>query len=221
MILEIKQVLSADEVHKLRALAAAARFVDGRASNPAFQLKENLQGDPADSATAEASAIVHDALRRSREFCDFALPKRIAPPLLARYTAGMKYGVHADAALMPAPHGILRADLSCTVFLSDAATYEGGELVLHLGSKAVPLRAQAGSAIVYPSTTLHEVAAVRSGERLVSITFIESMVPEEDERNVLFELGEISALEGGKMHWANRMRLEAVRQNLTRRWSRL
>jgi PKHD-type hydroxylase len=144
----------------------------------------------------------------------------MAPPLLARYEPGMKYGPHADAAFLPFPDRALRSDVSCTVFLSDPRTYEGGELLIHLGVRALPLKGASGSAILYPSTTLHEVAPVRSGQRLVSLTFIESEIPDEQERAILFELGEISALEGNTMNWVNRMRLEVVRQNLTRKWSR-
>jgi PKHD-type hydroxylase len=89
-----------------------------------------------------------------------------------------------------------------------------------LGVRALPLKLPAGNAILYPSTTLHEVVPVRSGQRLVSLTFIESEIPDEQERAMLFELGEVSALEGNNMNWVNRMRLEVVRQNLTRKFSR-
>jgi PKHD-type hydroxylase len=218
MILEIKDLMTAPEVGQLRELATRVTFVDGRASNTGFELKANLQADPRDAASAEASKIVLEAFKRSRQFLDFVFPKHIAPPLLARYTPGMKYGPHADAAFMPMAKGSLRSDVSCTVFVSPPEAYEGGELVLHLGARSVPIKSPPGGAIVYPSTTLHEVAPVRTGERLVAITFIESFIPDEQDRMILYELGEISALEGNNMHWANRMRLEVVRQNLTRRW---
>lgn len=219
MILELKDALTAEELVRLADIAAAAKFVDGRMSNQAFGEKQNLQADPGDAGTAEASKLIMAALMRSRQFNDFVFPKRMLPPMLARYTSGMKYGPHADAALLASPGGPLRSDLSATVFLNAPDAYEGGELVLHMGARAIPMKAPAGCAIIYPSTTLHEVAPVRSGERLVAITFIESHVPEESDRDVLYELGEVSALEGANMHWANRMRLEIVRQNLTRRWA--
>ncbi len=221
MFLEIKNLLTEAEVARLVALSQGMKFVDGRASNSGFDQKQNLQADTGGAAYAESVKTVSDAFMRSREFRDFALPRRFAPPLLARYEPGMKYGPHADAAFLPAPDGPpLRSDLSCTVFLSDPRSYEGGELVIHLGVRALPLKAGAGSAILYPSTTLHEVAPVRSGQRLVSLTFIESQIPDEQERAMLFELGELSALEGNSMNWVSRMRLEVVRQNLTRKWSR-
>lgn len=220
MFLEIKSLLAAAEIDRLRVLSGVMRFVDGRMSNDGFDQKKNLQADPADAAYAESVKLVADALLRSREFADFALPRRIAPPLMARYEPGMTYGPHADAAYVNIPGGRLRSDVSCTVFISDPQSYEGGELVLHLGVRALPIKLAPGCAVLYPSTTLHEVAPVRSGQRLVSITFIESQVPDEQERAMLYELGEISALEGANMDWLNRMRLEVVRQNLLRKWSR-
>lgn len=220
MFLEIKDLLTPAEVKRLVEISQRLNFIDGRASNSGFDQKRNLQADPRDGEYAESVKLVADAFHRSREFRDFTLMRRFAPPLLAKYEPGMKYGPHADAAFLPLPDGPLRSDVSCTVFLSEPGSYEGGELVIHLGVRALPLKAQPGAAILYPSTTLHEVAPVRSGQRLVSLTFIESLIPDEQERAMLFELGEVSALEGDNMHWINRMRLEIVRQNLTRKWSR-
>ncbi|NWG54357.1 MAG: Fe2+-dependent dioxygenase [Hydrogenophilaceae bacterium] len=221
MFLEVKALLADSQLARLRQLAQAMRFVDGRATNEGFDHKRNLQADPADAAAAEASKLLAQAMASSRAFTDFAIPRRIAPPLLARYEAGMKYGPHADAAFMAmAGARRLRSDVSCTVFLSDPSAYEGGELTLHLGVRALPIKPAAGSAILYPSTTLHEVAPVRAGVRLVALTFIESEIPDEQERAMVYELGEISALEGDAMNWVNRMRLEVVRQNLLRKWSR-
>jgi PKHD-type hydroxylase len=219
MILELLDVLSEAELGELRDLAARSTFIDGRASNVGFAEKLNLQADPNAASTAAAAKVVSAALMRTSRFAEFAFPKRMLPPMLTRYTVGMKYGPHADAALLASKTGPLRSDLSATIFLNDPAAYEGGELVLHMGARSLPMKSKAGGAIIYPSTTLHEVAPVRSGERLVAITFIESFIPEEADRDIVFEIGEISALEGENMHWANRMRLEVVRQNLTRRWS--
>jgi PKHD-type hydroxylase len=219
MILEIQNFLSADELSRLRELAQNTRFVDGRATNSGYQQKQNLQIDPSDAAFSESSRLVNEAYNRSQEFRNFALPKRIASPILARYEPGMRYGPHADAAYLPLPNGMLRSDLSSTVFLADPKSYEGGELVMHLGDTQVVVKYPAGSAVVYPSTTMHEVRPVTSGQRLVALTFVESFVPNEQDRSMLFELGEVSALEGDKMHVINRMRLELVRQNLLRRYS--
>ncbi len=219
MFLRIKNLLTAAEVARLIQLSRELHFVDGRVSNPANLTKDNLQADPADGRAAETSQVVQAALLRSREFVDFTLPKRIAPPLLCRYEPGMKYGAHADAALIPLPGGRLRSDISCTVFVADPATYEGGELAITAGNQTVAFKGGPGDAIVYPSTTLHEVVPVRSGQRLVSITFIESLIVDQHQRAQVYELNEIAALEGLKMNWESRVRLDVVRQNLMRMWS--
>jgi PKHD-type hydroxylase len=113
----------------------------------------------------------------------------------------------------------LRSDLSCTVFISDPATYEGGELVVHLGTRPIAFKGAPGDAVLYPSTLLHEVRPVRTGVRLVSITFIESLIADEHRRTQLYELNEVAALEGLNMRMENRIRFEVVRANLLRLWS--
>jgi PKHD-type hydroxylase len=177
-------------------------------SNPANTSKQNLQADPSDPKYAESVTIVGNAMTRSREFGSFAIPKRIVPPLLCRYEPGMKYGSHADAAIIQLPNTKIRSDLSCTVFIGDPAAYQT------LAFKGAP-----GEAIVYPSTLLHEVVPVRSGQRLVSITFIGSHVADQHERLQVYELNEIAAIECLRMNPESRVRLDVVRQNLLRKWS--
>ena len=125
-----------------------------------------------------------------------------------------------DAAFLPLAPEPLRSDVSCTIFISGPDQYQGGELLIHLGTEAVPIKGAAGSAVFYPSTTLHEVVPVVSGERLVMITFIESQIPDQLQRELLYTLGEVRALEGLKMDWRNRTQLEFVIANLHRMWSR-
>jgi PKHD-type hydroxylase len=219
VFLKIENLLTAVEAARLAAISREIRFVDGRASNPANTTKDNLQADYADPKYAESVQIVSAALVRSREFVDFAMPRHVAPPLLSRYEPGMRYGGHADSALIQVGNSSIRSDLSCTVFISDPRSYEGGELSIEIGSVAIPFKGSPGEAIVYPSTTLHEVMPVRSGQRLVSITFIESHIADEHRRTQVYELNEIAALEGLSMKWESRVRLDVVRQNLIRMWS--
>ncbi len=219
MFLKIRALLSPADVARLVELSDQLRFVDGRVSNPANQTKQNLQADSADPKYTESVQIVTAALSRSREFADFALPKRVAPPLLCRYEPGMQYGAHGDAALLQVGNARVRSDLSCTVFIGDPSAYEGGELAIMAGNQTVAFKDDAGDAIVYPSTLLHEVVPVRSGRRLVSITFIESLIADQHQRMQVYELNEIAALEGLTMKWENRVRLDVVRQNLMRMWS--
>jgi PKHD-type hydroxylase len=220
MFLEIKDFLNPDEVARLRDMAAKVQFVDGRISNPHNQAKNNLQASESDPLYAESSRLVAAAFARCAPFRDFAFPRHIAPPLLARYEIGMTYGAHADTSHMRFGNDVRRSDLSATVWLSPPDSYDGGELVVHLGNLPVIIKGEPGSLIVYPSTQLHQVTAIRRGQRLVSITFIESMIPDEFQRTQLYELNEVAALEGLKMNWKNRVRLEAVRNNLLRLWSR-
>jgi PKHD-type hydroxylase len=219
MLLKIKNLLAASEVARLLALSRELRFVEGRLSNPANLTKDNLQVDHTDPKYAESVQIVNAALARSREFMDFALPKQVAPPMLCRYEPGMKYGGHADAALIQVGNSRIRSDLSCTVFISDPSAYDGGELSIEIGNLAIPFKGAPGEAVIYPSTTLHEVVPVSAGQRLVSITFIESYIADEHRRTQVYELNEIAALEGLSMKWESRVRLDVVRQNLMRMWS--
>ena len=220
MFLEMKDFLTADEVARLRDIAGRAAFVDGRVSNPHNKAKNNLQASDADPLYAESSRMVAAAFARCAPFHDFAFPRHIAPPLLARYEVGMTYGAHADTSHMRFGNEVRRSDLSATVWLNPPASYDGGELVVHLGTRPVVIKGEPGSVVVYPSTHLHEVTPVRRGQRLVSITFIESLIPDEFQRTQLYELSEVAALEGLKMEWGNRVRLDAVKNNLLRLWSR-
>jgi PKHD-type hydroxylase len=219
MFLEIQNVLNAAEIARLREIAQGATFVDGRISNPHNQTKQNLQVDPRDSGAQESGRLVGLALQRNEEFARFAFPVRVATPLLCKYQPGMSYGKHPDAAFLPMQPTSLRSDVSCTVFISDPVSYEGGELTIHLGSRPVVIKGAAGSAVVYPSTTIHEVLPVRSGERIVAITFVQSQIVDEKQRDLLYTLNEVAALEGLSMQWDNRIRLEHVRHSLHRMWS--
>ncbi len=211
-------VLSADAVAQLRDIAAASEFVDGRITNPHSTVKNNLQlHDP--EAHTRSAEILRLALLASEEFRNFAFPKAVAPPMLTRYTPGMSYGPHADAALLHLPLGVIRADLSCTIFLSDPDSYDGGALRITMGAAQFAFKEAAGTAIVYPSTTLHEVEPVTRGERLVGLTFIQSSIADPQRRDTMFELNEVAALEGLKMAPENYTRMQAVQANLMRRWT--
>jgi PKHD-type hydroxylase len=219
VFLEIKNLLSAQDIARLNAIAKDLRFVDGRVTNPANTTKQNLQADYADPKYVESVQVLNAAISRSEELMNFAMPKRIAPPLLSRYEPGMKYGAHADTAIMQIPNARIRSDLSCTIFIAAPAAYDGGELSITIGTRTLAFKGEPGDAIIYPSTTMHEVKPVRSGQRLVAITFMESLIADQHQRSQLYELNEVAALEGLNMSWENRVRLDVVRQNLMRMWA--
>ena len=219
MFLELENVLTGEELAELRRLADAATFVDGRISNPAAYAKNNKQADTTDSNAQAASQILQNSLARNPEFLAFAMPALIAPPLLCKYDPSNHYGPHTDVAFMQLPGRRLRSDISCTFFLGDPSTYDGGELTIHLIDGILKFKGRPGSAVIYPSWTIHEVRPVTRGERFVAITFIESIIKDPQKREMLWTLNEVSELEGTKMDAGNRTRLEQVRQNLLRLWS--
>lgn len=212
------ELLSPQQVDELRQIAASARFVDGRITNPHNEAKQNQQLH--DPATYQKSAqIVAQALLAHEDFRNFAFPVKIAPPLITRYTPEMRYGAHTDAAFLQLPSaGALRSDLSCTIFLSDPKGYDGGALRIVLGTRDIRFRGEAGTAIIYPSDMLHEVEPVTGGERLVAITFIQSRIADPFRRELLYELNEVAALEGLNMSRENFTRLQLVQQQLLRYW---
>jgi PKHD-type hydroxylase len=213
----ILDLLTAQEVKECRKIAAAAPFVHGRITNPHNAAKDNEQLHE-QQAYQRSSQLLMQAFGRSEEFAEFAFPATIAPPLLTRYKPGMKYGAHADAAYLQMPGQAIRSDISCTIFLNDPGSYEGGALHVRYGDADIRFKLKPGQAILYPSDTFHEVEPVTSGERLVAITFIQSRVPDPFRRYMLFELNEVAALEGLKMAPENFSRLQLVQANLLRYW---
>lgn len=193
--------------------------MDGKISNPHSKAKSNLQMHD-QNLQQSAVDIMAQALFANEDFVNFAIPTQFAPPLICRYTPGMKYGLHPDAALMGIGNVSIRSDLSCTLFLNDPNSYGGGALRIALGTEELRFKGPVGSAIIYPSHTLHEVEEVTKGERLVAITFIQSQVPDSFQRELLYELNEVAALEGNTMSGENFTRLQAVRFNLKRMWTR-
>jgi len=193
MIICIANMLDDARLGKLRALLAEARFTDGRATAGwhARLVKANAQASADHPATIQAASLVRDSLLAHPVFRAAALPRRLRPILFARYGAGQSYGAHVDDALMGGaddPGGPLRTDIAVTVFLGDPESYAGGELVIETTAGEQAFRLGAGQAVVYPATTLHRVAPVTEGERLVAVTWAQSLVRDPAAREVLFDL---------------------------------
>lgn len=218
MFLELKDLLTPAQVAELLHIAATANFVNGRISNPNNPAKDNLQLHD-QAAYAASSKLMISALFGCDDFVNFAFPKIIAPPMITKYDVSMKYGPHADNAFIPLGERPLRTDLSVTIFLADPASYDGGALSVALGTTTLTFKGAAGSAIVYPSNTLHQVMPVTRGTRIAAISFIESEVPDVGQRDLLYELNEIAGLEGRNMSFENYSRLQRVQYGLRRMWS--
>jgi PKHD-type hydroxylase len=219
MIRHIRNVLTADELARLQSLAKVVRFVDGRMTNPDTTVKNNLQVPQNDPLATEPGVLVRDALMRHAELRAFAFPKQMARPTMVRYEPGMNYGWHVDEALFPS-NPPMRSDLSCTVFLSPREEYDGGELVIELGQQALSFKGEAGDAILYPSTTIHQVTPVTRGARLVAITWLQSWVADASRRELLLQIDELRILEMAARRDARALvLLESLRTNLFRTWS--
>jgi PKHD-type hydroxylase len=188
MTVHIPSLLAADEVARLRELLQKAEWQDGRAtaSGAAADVKRNLQVVNRAEIRKPLDAIVMPALERSALLSEHAFPKKIAPPTYNRYDGGMTYGSHVDAALLF--NGRMRADLSFTIFISDPADYDGGELVLQTSAGESRMKYPAGDMVLYPTTALHYVEPVRRGSRLAAVSWVESYVPDERHRAILADL---------------------------------
>lgn len=222
MLLWLPKILTTQEVEHLRRIAASEAFVDGAASSPglaAAGIKRNAQLAASGSGYRDMVQLVMAALDRNETFRTAAMPKITLPPILSRYRVGQGYGTHIDNPVRRKPVP-MRLDLSMTLFLSDPATYQGGELIIETpyGEKSIKL--PAGDAILYPTTMLHRVADIAAGERLAVVTWVQSMVQDLERRTLLYELTLAT-------QWAqnlapgdpNGLRLGIIRANLTRMWA--
>lgn len=224
MIVHIPQVLTASEVAQFREKLETAQWSDGRATaGPlAAPVKANLQlpeGDPVARALGEQLIPI---LERNQFFISAALPRFIYPPVFNRYHGGMKYGAHVDNAIRQIP-GIgmrIRTDVSATLFLSEPNAYTGGELVIQDAYGTHQVRLPAGDMVIYPASSLHQVNAVDAGTRLAAIFWVQSLVPDDAERTLLFELDRVfRELSPALPESPALIRLSQCYHNLLRRWA--
>jgi PKHD-type hydroxylase len=224
MLLPIPDVLTADQVLRSRQLLDQAEWVDGRvtAGHQSERAKDNMQLPEGSPAARELGGMVLSALEQNALFISAALPSRVFPPLFNRYQGGQEFGTHVDNAIRQVtgtPHRI-RTDLSATLFLSGPDEYEGGELVVEdtYGTHSVKL--PAGHLILYPATSLHHVRPVTRGTRIASFFWIQSLIRDDGERTLLFDLDVgIQRLNSEGQAQAAAVQLTGVYHNLLRRWA--
>lgn len=189
MIVCIDSLLNPDDLTTIHQQLQQAEFVDGKLTAGTFAkiVKHNdqLKGDT--DTAQKVRNLIQEALLNHPLFQAIARPKAMRPLLVSRYTPGMAYGWHTDNAVM-GDRPLNRSDISLTVFLSDPSTYEGGELMLDTGVGNQTFKLPAGSAIVYPSTYLHQVTEVTQGVRLAAVTWVQSQVRAAHHREILFDL---------------------------------
>jgi len=224
MLIPIPDVLSADEVTRARHILEQAEWVDGRvtAGHQSARAKDNMQIPESHPASREVGGMILEALGRNALFISAALPAQVFPPLFNRYSGGQMFGTHVDNAIRQVPgsgHRI-RTDLSATLFFTSPDEYDGGELVVEdtYGTHAVKL--PAGHMVLYPATSLHHVRPVTRGARLCSFFWIQSMVRDDGERTLLFDLDTaIQSLNRQDPEMPAAVELTGVYHNLVRRWA--
>jgi PKHD-type hydroxylase len=226
MLLPIPQVLNSEQVAHCRARLEAADWADGRitAGHQSAKAKDNAQLPEDSELSRELGSLVLDALSRNSTFFSAALPQRVFPPLFNRYAGGQSFDYHVDNAIRYDRSGgraePVRTDLSATLFLSAPEDYDGGELVIEdtFGTQQVKLAA--GDLVLYPGTSLHKVLPVTRGARLASFFWIQSMLREDAQRRLMFELDvSIRRLTQALPEHPSLVQLTGVYHNLLRRWA--
>lgn len=227
MLLVIEKLLDADEIAQFGERLATANWVDGAATagSRSVGVKQNLQLDRNDADAIELRNRILAKFGRHPEFIAASLAEKIWPPVFNCYQDGGHYGTHSDAALMRLPEAglTLRSDLSATLFLSDPASYDGGELLIEGAFGAQPVKLAAGDMVLYPSSSLHQVTPVTRGKRVCAILWLQSAVRDAAARELLYDLDvSIRALSVGRAaDDADVDRLIHVYQNLLRRWAQV
>ena len=227
MLLHIPEVLTRGELAQLRQSLDAAGWTDGRETvgPQGAQVKRNEQLPDPSPLRVELGKVVLSALERNPLYFAAALPLRTLPPRFNRYQGGGEYGFHIDGSVMVAnqpgtPHSHVRSDISCTLFLCDPDEYDGGELVVSDTYGEHEVKLPAGDMVIYPSSSLHKVQPVTRGARLASFFWVQSMIRDDVQRRLLWEMdGAIERLRqtGGDAEAV--LQLTGVYHNLLRRWS--
>jgi PKHD-type hydroxylase len=225
MLLTIPEVLSPEAALALREEVLAAEWVDGTATSGAgaSSVKKNRQLPEQGAATPAAQAQVTAALMGNAAFLSAALPHSVFPPLFNRYGEGEEFGLHVDNAIrFHGPTGArIRTDLSATLFLTDPADYDGGELEIEGSFGTLSYKLPAGHMLLYPSTSLHRVTPVTRGERVSCFFWLQSLVADGAAREMLYDLDQSVLALSAERGKADRevLRLTALYHTLVRRWA--
>ena len=226
MILQVPDVLTAEEVAHARRLLDSAGWVDGRvtAGHQSVLVKDNEQLPEDHPVTRQLGEVILSALQRNPLFISAALPLRVYPPLFNRYAGGQSFGNHIDNAIRQVRGGgaSIRTDLSATLFLVDPDEYDGGELLVEDTFGVHSVKLPSGHLVLYPSTSLHRVQPVTRGARVASFFWIQSMLRDDGQRTLLFDLDTaIQRLTVDMPEHPAAVQLTGVYHNLLRRWAEL
>jgi PKHD-type hydroxylase len=226
MLLHIPDVLTAEQVAHARAVLDSAEWVDGRvtAGHQSARAKDNQQIPEASPAARQIGDLVLNALQQNPLFITAALPLRVFPPLFNRYSGGQSFGTHVDNAIrqITGTGHRIRTDLSATLFFSQPEEYDGGELVVEDTYGVHSVKLPAGHMVLYPSTSLHHVRPVTRGARVSSFFWLQSMVRDDGQRTLLFDLDSaIRRVNQDMPDHPSAVQLTGIYHNLLRRWAEL
>ncbi len=226
MLIQIPDVLTPEQVAHARRLLDSADWVDGRitAGHQAVLVKDNAQLPEQHPVGRELGDIIISSLQKNALFISAALPLRVFPPLFNRYRGGQSFGNHVDNAIRQTTNGALRirTDLSCTLFLADPEEYDGGELLVEDTYGVHSVKLPAGHMVLYPSSSLHNVTPVTRGARVASFFWLQSMIRDDGERTLLFDLDTaIQRLTVDLPDHPAVVQLTSVYHNLLRRWAQI
>lgn len=226
MLLQVPEVLSPQQVAQCRAALDSADWVDGRvtAGHQSGLVKANMQIPEDNPVARKIGDVILEALQSNAMFMSAAVPLKVFPPLFNRYEGGQEFGNHVDNAIRQVggtPHRV-RTDLSATLFFSAPEEYDGGELIVEDTYGVHSVKLPAGHMILYPSTSLHRVTPVTRGARVSSFFWIQSMVRDDGERTLLFDLDlAIQRMSQDAPSHPSVVQLTGVYHNLLRRWAEL
>ncbi len=224
MLLAIPDLLTAEQILQARQILDNAQWIDGRvtAGHQSSRTKDNMQLPENHPAAAQLGEMILEALGQNALFISAALPQRVFPPLFNRYQGGQSFGTHVDNSIRQitgTPHRI-RTDLSATLFFANPDEYDGGELIVEdtYGTHSVKL--PAGHMILYPATSLHHVRPITRGARVASFFWIQSMVRDDGQRALLFDLDmAIQRLNRDVSDHPSAVQFTGVYHNLLRQWA--
>jgi PKHD-type hydroxylase len=224
MLLNVPGVLSPEQVARFRSVLDRTEWIDGNATSghQSARAKHNEQVAETNPVARQLGEEVLVALAASPLFMSAALPKQVFPPLFNRYGPGMKFGNHVDNAIRAhGPTGVrIRTDLSATLFLTPPSEYDGGELLVEDTYGVQRVKLDAGSMVLYPSTSLHRVEPITRGSRVSAFFWIQSLVREDAQRSVLFDLDmSIVRLTQARPEDPTLVSLTGVYHNLLRMWA--
>lgn len=224
MLITIPDVLNKNQLDHIQKILNQSNFVDGKlsAGKHAQRVKNNEELSSNDRMLNELNNLVMGSLVQNKTYQNAAFPHRIATAFYARYGSGMAYGDHIDDPIMGPAGATYRTDVSITIFLNNPDDYEGGELTINTSFGQQQFKLPAGSAIMYPSGTLHNVAEVTNGERLVAVTWCQSMIRDPAKRELLYNLNQArESLIQKDANSEETSQVDTTYINLVRMWSEL